>query len=222
MIKQIIINNIPYNRRLFNKTIYFGSDFIEHKIKPDKSYYTFNISEQKEEIINGVKHLKIVSSKNDIIYTVNGEIHREGDLPAIIYYGVGSFWFKNNQPHRDNDLPACEFINETKEWHYLGKIHRDGKPAIIFKNPLDSEWFLNGVYHRENDLPAKIYHFSGGVLQKWYILGEKRRLSHNPCLIVSNNDSGDYDYFEWYLHNQPCSKEDFDQYWLSNNIKFFK
>jgi hypothetical protein len=211
------IPNLPYNRRLFNKTIFLGSDFIEHKQKPSGSYYHFFIKKEEEELINNIIHKKITTIENDVVYFVGNQIHRENDLPAIIYQAVGSFWFKNNKPHRDNDLPAVIFLNGTKEWHYLGKIHRKNKPAITFKDSKDNEWFTNGYYHRDNDLPAKTYRFENYVLKKWYINGNKIRISNNPSLIIENTE-----YVEWYLNNKQCSKKEFEKYWIKKNVKYFK
>ena len=36
----------------------------------------------------------------------DGEIHRENDLPALIYVNGEKHWYKYGQCHRENDMPA--------------------------------------------------------------------------------------------------------------------
>lgn len=61
----------------------------------------------------------------------NGELHRDGDLPAKIYSDGSCQWYRNGLLHRDNDLPA---IN----------------------NHIFQVWYQNGKRHRDNDMPAEI------------------------------------------------------------------
>jgi hypothetical protein len=43
------------------------------------------------------------------------------------------YWYKNCHLHRDDDLPAMIYSNGRKEWYKFGKRHRDeDEPAIIF------------------------------------------------------------------------------------------
>ena len=211
------IDNLPYNRRLFNKMIFLGSEFIECKNKPEGDYFHFHIQRSEKEIIKGIEHIKIISKSKDVIYFKNEKIHREDDKPAILYHGVGSFWYKDGVPHRDNDLPACIFDNGTKEWHKDGKIHREGKPAIVFDNANEQEWFVDGLRHRENDLPAKVINFEKYVLEIWYLNDKIMRRTHNPSLIIKNSD-----YKEWYLNGKIVTEEEYEENWLKENIENFK
>jgi len=73
----------------------------------------------------------------------DGQIHRDGDLPAVIYADGTKSYYKNGNCHRDGDLPAIEWIDGTKKFFKDGKLHRDnGKPAVIFKNKY--EYWLDG------------------------------------------------------------------------------
>jgi hypothetical protein len=86
-------------------------------------------------------------------YTLLGLNHNEGDLPAIITNGSEKYWFKSGKIHRDNDLPAIVYHNRCEWWMY-GLRHRLGdKPAIITDTSLI--WYHNGMIHRDK-LPALI------------------------------------------------------------------
>jgi len=50
----------------------------------------------------------------------NGQLHREGDLPAIIYGNGSKFWLKNDQSHREGDEPAYIHANGSKRWYKNG------------------------------------------------------------------------------------------------------
>ena len=69
----------------------------------------------------------------------------------------GHYWFKNGKLHRDNDLPAIIFGIGDRYWYKNGELHRDNDlPAIICENG-DQFWYKNGKLHRDNDLPAEIW-----------------------------------------------------------------
>ena len=83
----------------------------------------------------------------------DGRPHRDGNLPAIVYYKNGdvtdALWYANGVAHRDNDLPAAVHYN-------------NGQIAIEY-------WYRNGNYHRDNNAPAVIIHENGQkTMEKWY------------------------------------------------------
>ena len=101
----------------------------------------------------------------DQIWSKNGEIHRDNDLPAVVTRSGILCWYKNGKVHRDNDLPAVKYPSGTQMWYQNGRFHRDNDlPASIYDNG-DQCWYKNGKCHRDNNLPAIIYHDG---TQKWY------------------------------------------------------
>lgn len=63
------------------------------------------------------------------------ELHREGDLPAVIWEDGSQEWWKNGQTHRDGDLPAIIWCNVAQFWYKNGQLYRDGNlPAEIWLN----------------------------------------------------------------------------------------
>jgi len=74
----------------------------------------------------------------------NGELHRDGDLPAIIYATGSKAWYRDGKQHRDGDQPALVGCHGTQMWFRDGKLHRDGDlPAVIFYDGV-KEWYKNG------------------------------------------------------------------------------
>ena len=80
------------------------------------------------------------------------------------------YWYLNGVLHRDHDLPAVIYANGDQFWYKYGKLHRDfDLPAAIYSNG-DQFWFKNNLQHRDNDLHAVI--LSNG-LKFWYINGRR-------------------------------------------------
>jgi len=51
-------------------------------------------------------------------------------------------WFLNDQLHREDDLPAVIYANGYKAWWLNGKLHRKDGPAIECVNG-NNYWYLN-------------------------------------------------------------------------------
>lgn len=73
-----------------------------------------------------------------IKYMVNGELHRENDLPSVIIYD--------------------RFGNiKRQEWHKNGYLDRgNDRPAVIIESYLytDYYWYIDGILVRKNNLPT--------------------------------------------------------------------
>jgi len=63
-------------------------------------------------------------------YNKAGELHRENDLPAVIYKDGHVSWWKNGEVHRDNDMPAVIFPSKFNrmEWWVNDKFIRSESP----------------------------------------------------------------------------------------------
>lgn len=76
----------------------------------------------------------------------SGKLHRDGDLPAIIWDDGRHDHYKHGNLHRDGDKPAIYYSNgESPFVAYVknNKRHRDGnKPAIIREDHY--EYWVNG------------------------------------------------------------------------------
>lgn len=124
-------------------------------------------------------------------WTLNGVLHRDGDLPALelvdgtkLWYQHGKlhrgqdrparidgsgtrYWYVNDRAHRDHDKPAIEYPDGERCWLQNGRRHRDQRPAV--ERPDGSyEWWWQGQWHRL-DGPA-VYWRSSGF--EWWVQGE--------------------------------------------------
>jgi len=69
--------------------------------------------------------------------------------PIINEYGTQRWFNKADKLHRENDLPAIIFKSGSKQWWINGKLHRDNdQPAIIYEDG-SKEWWTNGEFIRD-------------------------------------------------------------------------
>jgi hypothetical protein len=88
-------------------------------------------------------------------------------MPAMIF-GDTQSWWRCGELHRDGDKPAVMEGYSYRIWYYNGKIHRDGdRPAVIER--FRRVWYKKGLRHREGNLPAVVE--SNGNKQ-WFVTGE--------------------------------------------------
>ena len=71
-----------------------------------------------------------------------GKHHSFNDEPSYVDNGT-KIWHKNGKIHRDNDLPAIIYGNGVKYWYKNGRLHREKGPAIVNLDG-ENEYFLNG------------------------------------------------------------------------------
>jgi len=77
----------------------------------------------------------------------NGQLHGEGDLPAIVWANGDRVWYRNGLRHREGDLPALIGGNGDQVWSRNGQLHRKGEgdpPAVVCADGTQ-QWYLNGV-----------------------------------------------------------------------------
>ena len=132
----------------------------------------------------------------------NGQLHRRGNLPAVIIPCRVKRWYQNGKLHRGHDQPAEIWADNTQVWYEDGLIHRDEGPARIEKDGTQI-WYQRGVIHRDEG-PAEI-HEDG--TQIWYQHGKKHRGGDRPAVIWANGTK------RWFYHgtehkegNPPASR----------------
>jgi hypothetical protein len=59
----------------------------------------------------------------------NGQLHRDGDLPAVITVDKSVFYYQRGRLHRIVDKPAAITANGDKYWCLNGRLHRD--PILV-------------------------------------------------------------------------------------------
>ncbi len=139
-------------------------------------------------------------------YTFCGQLHRDGDQPAIIYITGLMRWYQFGQCHRGavydtsgamiRDLPAVIYPNGMQAWYHRGLLHRDietGEPALICSDGARF-WYWNNKHHRGNDQPAII---EADGSRYWYKNGKLHRdIDNGPAIIRADGTQ------EWWLHGQ--------------------
>lgn len=94
-----------------------------------------------------------------VIYTKNGVLHREdGPAYMDVYRWEGAMesneaFFINGEMHRDNDLPAYRSADTNYHWMKHGLPHRIGGPAHVRKFDRNTfggkvfleDWYLEGI-----------------------------------------------------------------------------
>jgi hypothetical protein len=135
--------------------------------------------------VSDVERIATIKPHLEQYWYKNGMLHRDGDMPAIVYSDGTLIWYNHGQKHRDNDKPAVIYANGDVLWYRHGIIHRgDDKPAVIYSN-YTMQWYLDGIGNRLNDKPSSIY-FDGGML--WTVDGKTGR--KNCDLPYSISPSG--------------------------------
>jgi hypothetical protein len=89
--------------------------------------------------------VKINRKGTELWHNKNGQLHREGDKPAVIYSNGDKCWCKNGKLHRENN-PAVVYYDGGEAWYLNGQQHREGGPAVICTDGREEYWF-NGVWY---------------------------------------------------------------------------
>lgn len=148
------------------------------------------------------------SLKNKAIYfkflKSDGIIHRNNNLPAIIYIRYG---FKNqrdniimleyivdNNYHRDGDLPARIILQDDGNFKlkqdltgltYKGYDFDLQDLSLLNKHGILLQWFKNNVEHRDNNKPS----FKTKTCMKYNVNGSLYRNNNKPTIVYYNYDT---------------------------------
>ena len=113
----------------------------------------------------------ILLKEGDFVWTLNGKLHRENDLPAIEGVNGDKEWYQNGKKHRDYG-PAIKRVDGSEGWYQYDKLHRDNDlPAIKLSNGSQS-WWQHGQLHREGG-PASIKVVDGRFITSWFKQGKR-------------------------------------------------
>lgn len=66
------------------------------------------------------------------------------DEVTVLSYKIAKYYYKNGELHRDGDKPAIIYSDGSRRWFKNGEYHREGnKPAIIYSDGSEEYW-VNG------------------------------------------------------------------------------
>lgn len=128
------------------------------------SNYMWNITRQEMKVMKPFsdKHNKesyITLPDGTHVYVKDGEIHRDGDKPAVLANVSKSFehhYYKNGKHNREGDKPSSILNDGTKIWHKDGEYHRDDdKPAIEYPSG-KKQYYKNGKFIKEKINETKL------------------------------------------------------------------
>lgn len=84
-------------------------------------------------------------------WDLNGKLHRENDLPTLIFTDGDLEWWTYNKHHCDSDRPAVDCARGNLGWYNHGKRHRDGgQPAVVCADGTQ-EWWVDGKLVRSEN-----------------------------------------------------------------------
>lgn len=137
---------------------------------------------KQEEAIRNQTRLKngMQIGNGHVSWYKDGKLHRDNDLPAIVYDNGDKAWWSNGvlvkvynahlavtryyaktPPHKDNDFPIVKAL-----------LHRDDDLPAEEYNDGSKRWVRNGQLHRDGGKPA-IEHASG--CKEWWVYGSPHR-----------------------------------------------
>ena len=156
-------------------------------------HYLKNGLWHSNNILSGDALPAIIRINGDMEWMVQGKLHRENDMPAIITKN-GKYWYFDGMLHRDSDMPAI--VIEIKPgifneyWYKYGKLHRKSdKPAII-RPGRDMYWYVDGKMHRDSNNPSVILNNGSKFWHKNGIL-----IKHHIVPAVCICESGQHNFF---------------------------
>ena len=127
----------------------------------------------------------------------DGNLHRDGDLPAVILADGSKLWYRHGEQHRDNDRPAEEQTTGQKVGYQNGKLHRTGDlPA--FESPDGIKyWYQNDFFHRMGG-PAEVYPRGHCA---WHCMGKLHRAG--DAAVYSTEDKK---YLRYWIYGRPVEE----------------
>lgn len=95
-------------------------------------------------------------------------------------------WFINNKIHRNNDLPAVIWGNGTNMWFQYGLRHRIGNPAVIYDGGfIYFEW---DKFHRIDGPAVKSKFYKSGFGHfKWYYKNTLLKIIPKNVILDDDN-----------------------------------
>lgn len=105
------------------------------------------------------------------VWGYEGRIHRDGDLPAVIYHEQEIYeWYKHGKRHREQEGKPAYIDRRKRVFKFFvdNRYHREDGPAVIDWSRRRVRYYYKNHLHRK-DGPAVIHYRTG--LRKWYNKG---------------------------------------------------
>jgi len=126
------------------------ANWEEYTASPDYTFDQLKVGPLNINFADGTSYER--DEYGTQLWYKDGQRHREGDKPAVIWADGEQFWFKDGKKHRDGDLPAEIWADGTQFWYRNGQCHRDRDlPAVIYANG-DQWWYKLGVGYTPEEM----------------------------------------------------------------------
>ena len=90
-------------------------------------------------------------------FDTEGRLHRDFDLPAVIYKNGSMLWYQHGQIHREHDHPAIIWdVYGGREWFYHGHRTRLFDRPAVEESDGTQIWYRNGLLDRKGNRPAVV------------------------------------------------------------------
>jgi predicted ATP-binding protein involved in virulence len=143
---------LKINNLIMSELIDVNIAFVDHANKVKQTYCArcSKLKETPLRIdeMDGYVCLTCIIKELDRLYKENNDLKniKESCYKAVDKYGTERWYNKDEKLHRDNDLPAVIYSDGSKFWYQNGERHRDNNlPAIINANGYQA-WYKNGVF----------------------------------------------------------------------------
>ena len=82
--------------------------------------------EQAWEVLEAIRgvYVEVDERCTKVWYNSAGEVHRDGDLPAVIWEDGTRFWHRDGEEHRDGGRPAVVWCDGDLAFYENGKFVR--------------------------------------------------------------------------------------------------
>jgi hypothetical protein len=185
---------------------YWYKDGVQYT--PKKQYANFKEFEKSDEyklgapvevkFADGIGYKR--NTRGDQFWYKNGKLHRDGDLPAVIYATGDQLWYKNGKLHRDGDLPAAIYADGS-QFYYKNSMYYTPEIQIL-ENQEDVDNIINNFQFDKVEKVMKALNW------EWIDVGipsiEQLREKARSLLIEAKKYVTTSDKFESEYHVAVC------------------
>jgi hypothetical protein len=130
----------------------------------------------------------LIGADGYIQYHQHNELHRLGG-PSIIHADGSEEWWVHDQQHRADGPAYTDADTGEQRWFLYGELHRSDGPPVVSDEK--EEWWVHGRRHRGGNLPA-VTEFANGNTEYW--VNGMRHREDGPAVEAGNLR-------EWYRHD---------------------
>src|SRR5205823_13259831 len=109
LLLDIKINIAKLDDETWIKLVLYDNEFKEF------AYSTLGVAIYKQSIMSQIEPQ--IDTNGTKRWYYHCQLHRDNDLPAIVWADGDQEWWSRGECHRDNDLPPVVRTNGNQEWY---------------------------------------------------------------------------------------------------------